>query len=911
MNAWHTRTIEETLRHFAVDAALGLSKPEAARRLAEHGPNELVDRGAKSRWRILWEQLTATMVLVLLAAAAVSIFLRDYKDTIAILAIVILNTVLGFTQEHRAEKALAALRRLAQPAVRLRRNGHVQTISAARLVPGDIVLLEAGNAVAADCRLIQAASLRAQEAALTGESEPVEKQVSPLTADELPLGDRNNMLFAGTVVTYGRGEAVVVATGARTELGRIAEMIQSIRAEPTPLQKRLDALGRRLAVAALVVVAVIFTLGLLRGEAVRLMLLTAVSLAVAAVPEGLPAVVTVTLALGAQRMLRRKALIRKLPAVETLGSVTVICTDKTGTLTESRITVTVLETSAGRLDLTPHLLRADGRAALEVLRERPAVTLLLVGGALCSDAHLESTPDDPREYTALGDPTESALVVAAARLHLLKPQLELALPRIAELPFDSDRKRMMTVHHFAANHRPASVAPAMRSLEHALAGAPLVAFAKGAVDSLLGVSTRVWTEGRMEPLDDDERTRILAAGERLAAQGMRVLGVAFRPLAEVPTELERAEAQFVFLGVVGMIDPPRPEVREAVVTCRQAGIRPVMITGDHPLTALHIARDTSLIEHGRVLTGLELARVSEGELAEVVEQVSVYARVSPSHKLEIVSALQSRGEVVAMTGDGVNDAPALKRADIGVAMGVTGTDVAREAADMVLLDDNFATIVAAVHEGRVIYDNIRKFIQYLMATNSSEIWVMFLAPLLGMPLPLLPLQILWINLVTDGLPALALAVEPAERDVMRRPPVPPGQSLFAGGVGWHVLWVGLLIAALCLGAGRWRWTLNDPTWQTLVFTTLTFTQMANCLAIRSRRDSLFTVGVFSNPALLGAVALTFVLQLVVVYTPFLQPFFGTVNLPGRWLGLSIALSAVVFLAVEAEKWLRRSGTRAT
>ncbi|HXE91006.1 MAG TPA: cation-translocating P-type ATPase [Terriglobales bacterium] len=906
MSAWHTRTSEETLRHFAVDAALGLTKSEAARRLAEHGPNELAERGAKSPWRILWDQLRATMVLVLLAAAAVSLLLRDYKDTVAILAIVILNTVLGFTQEHRAEQALAALRRLSRPSVRVRRDGRVRDVPAAHLVPGDIMLLEAGNAVAADARLIQVAGLRAQEAALTGESEPVEKQTDPLAVPELTIGDRSNMVFAGTTITYGRGEAVVVATGTHTELGRLAEMIQSIRPEPTPLQKRLDGLGKRLAVFALAVVAVIFALGLLRGEPVQQMLLTAVSLAVAAVPEGLPAVVTVTLALGAQRMLRRKALIRRLPAVETLGSVTVICTDKTGTLTESRITVTVLETSAGRLDLTPHLLRADDRTALEVLRERPAVTLLLAGGALCSDAHLERAPDEPREYTALGDPTEAALVVAAARLHLLKPQLEQALPRVAELPFDSDRKRMMTVHHVAAKHGSASVTPALHSLEHALAGAPLVAFAKGAVDSLLGVSTQAWNEGRMEPLDDDERARILAAAERLAAQGMRVLGVAFRPLPEVPSELERAEAQFVFLGIVGMMDPPRPEVKEAVATCRRAGIRPVMITGDHPLTALHIAHEINLIDRGRAVTGLELTRMSEAELAQAVEEVSVYARVSPAHKLEIVRALQSRGEVVAMTGDGVNDAPALKRADIGVAMGITGTDVAREAADMVLLDDNFATIVAAVREGRVIYDNIRKFIQYLMATNSSEIWVMFLAPLLDMPLPLLPLQILWVNLVTDGLPALALAVEPAERDVMRRPPVPPGQSLFAGGMGWHVLWVGLLIGALCLSAGYWRWSLNDPAWQTLVFTTLTFTQMANCLAIRSGRHSLFTVGVFSNPALLGAVALTLVLQLVVVYTPFLQPFFGTVDLPGRWLAFSVALSVVVFFALETAKRVARN-----
>ncbi len=909
MSDWYTLSAEETLHRVQVDAGQGLTQVEASRRLQQHGPNELEDRGTKSPWRILWEQLTATMVVVLLAAAGISLALRDYKDAIAILAIVVLNTVLGFTQEHRAERALAALRRLARPSVRVRRDGRVQDVAARTLVPGDILLLEAGNMVAADARLLDVGSLRAQEAALTGESEPVEKSTAVLPTTGLPLGDRTNLVFSGTVITYGRGEAVVVATGAQTELGRIAEMIQRVVAEPTPLQKRLDRLGRKLAGFALVVVAVIFTLGLLRGEPVQQMLLTAVSLAVAAVPEGLPAVVTVTLALGAQRMLRRKALVRRLPAVESLGSVTVICSDKTGTLTESRLTVTVMETSGGRVDLAEHSLRAGGAEAKAVLRQHPSVAVLLGGGALCSDAHLAPATDDPAEVTAVGDPTDAALVIAAARVGLAKPELERVLPRIAELPFDSERKRMTTVHR-AENHprKPAS-ADVLRELQPTLEGAPLVAFAKGAVDSLLYVSSRAWNQGRIEPLDEERRSRILAAHDHLAREGIRVLGVAFRPLTAVPAELERVEEDFVFLGVVGMMDPPRPEVKEAVRTCRDAGIRPVMITGDHPLTALNIAREVGILERGRALSGVELARMSTDELNAVVKDVSVYARVSPADKLAIITALQAHGEVVAMTGDGVNDAPALKRANIGVAMGITGTDVAREASDMVLLDDNFATIVAAVREGRVIYDNIRKFIQYLMATNSSEIWVMFLAPLAGMPLPLLPLQILWINLVTDGLPALALAVEPAERDVMRRPPVPPRQSILAGGVGRHVLWVGLLIAALSLGPGYWRWSLNDPAWQTLIFTTLTFAQMANCLAIRSGRDSLFTVGVLSNLPLLGAVALTFLLQLAVVYTPYLQPVFGTVHLPLHWLVLTVLLSALVFFAVEMEKWVARKHTR--
>ncbi len=905
MSDWHTLSVEETLRRTEVIADRGLTQAEAARRFALHGPNELEDLGTKSPWRILWEQLTATMVVVLLAAAGISLLLRDYKDAIAILAIVALNTVLGFTQEHRAERALAALRRLARPSVRVRRDGRVQDVPARTLVPGDILLLEAGNVVAADGRLLQAESLRAQESALTGESEAVEKATAALPSHDLPLGDRNNMVFSGTVITYGRGEAVVVATGTQTELGRIAEMIQGVVAEPTPLQKRLDRLGRRLAGFALVVVAVIFALGLLRGEPVQRMLLTAVSLAVAAVPEGLPAVVTVTLALGAQRMLRRKALIRRLPAVETLGSVTVICSDKTGTLTESRLAVTVMQTSSGRVDLAEHLLRAENSAAIAVLRQHPAVAVLLAGGALCSDAHLAPATDDPAKVTAVGDPTDAALVIAAARAGLAKPELERVLPRIAELPFDSERKRMTTVHRLQKEAPKPAAAEALRGLENTLDNAPLLAFVKGAVDSLLYVSSRVWNQGRIEPLDEERRSRILAAHDRLAREGIRVLGVAFRPLAALPAELERVEEDFVFLGVVGMMDPPRPEVKDAVRTCRAAGIRPVMITGDHPLTALNIAREVGIIERGRAISGVELSRMSEADLTTAVKDVSVYARVSPAHKLAIIQALQSHGEVVAMTGDGVNDAPALKRANIGVAMGITGTDVAREASDMVLLDDNFATIVAAVREGRVIYDNIRKFIQYLMATNSSEIWVMFLAPFAGMPLPLLPLQILWINLVTDGLPALALAVEPAERGVMSRPPVPPGQSILAGGMGRHILWVGLLIAALALGLGYWRWFLDDPAWQTLIFTTLTFAQMANCLAIRSGRDSLFTVGLFSNRPLLGAVVLTFLLQLAVVYTPYLQPFFGTVDLPLPWLALTVVLSVVVFVAVELGKWMGR------
>jgi Ca2+-transporting ATPase len=924
MRGWHHLSAGAVLAQLRSDADHGLSETEAVRRLAEHGPNELIERGMRSPWFILWEQLTATMVVILIAAVVVSAVLGDYKDAVAILAIVVLNAALGFTQEYRAERAVAALKKLAIPTVKARRGGRIQETSARELVPGDIVLLEAGNLVPADGRVLESANLRIQEAALTGESEPVEKDPRALLARDLPLGDRRNMAYMGTVVTYGRGLAVVTETGMDTELGGIATMIQTVRQEPTPLQRRLDQLGRKLAAVALAVVGVVFSLGLLRGEDARLMFLTAVSLAVAAVPEGLPAVVTIALALGAQRMLKRRALIRRLPAVETLGSVTVICSDKTGTLTENRMTVTVLDVAGHRVDLTEHLRRArpvldPGDDQPSVLTGQPALALLLAGGALCNDAVLVPDGDDPgagtdaRAHHTVGDPTEGALVVAAARLGLWKAELEKAFPRVAEVPFDSERKRMTTVHRvtaMAGSNLPGLDLSKLPTL--GIGSPPSVAFSKGAVDRLLDVSSQVCVDGQAVPLNGMWRERILAANDRLAQNGMRVLGVAFRPL-ESPGpggHGDSLERDLIFVGLVGMIDPPRPEVKDAVLTCRTARIRPVMITGDHSLTAQHIARELGIMVDGRTLTGQDLEGLSIEALQEAVKEVRVYARVSPEHKLKIVQALQARGHIVAMTGDGVNDAPALKKADIGVAMGITGTDVAKEAADMVLLDDNFATIVAAVEEGRIIYDNIRKFIKYLLTTNSGEIALMLLAPFLGMPLPLLPLQILWINLVTDGPPALALSVEPAERDAMRRPPYHPNENIFGRGMGRHILWVGVLMSLLSLGVGYWYWQTGDANWQTMVFATLTFSQMAHVLAIRSGRDSLFRIGLLSNTPLLGAVILTFVLQLAVIYVPFLQEFFNTLALPAGALALSLAVSSVVFWAVEVEKWLMRRSAEA-
>ena len=905
MADWYRKTRDQVVTLLKTDAEAGLDPAEVGQRLAEHGPNELVERAAKSPWRILWEQLTGTMVVILIVAALVSGFLGDWKDAVAIMAIVILNAVLGFSQEYRAEQAMAALKQMAVPTVKVRRNGQVREISARELVPGDIVLLEAGALVPADGRLLEAINLRVEEAALTGESEPVEKSARALERVDLPVGDRINMVYMGTVVTYGRGTAVVTETGMATELGRIADLIQTVEREPTPLQRRLEQLGRGLALAAGGIVAVVFVLGLLQGESVRLMFLTAISLAVAAVPEGLPAVVTIALALGAQRMLKRQALIRKLPAVETLGSVTVICSDKTGTLTENRMTVTVLDVLGEKQEIDTLLRKGVPVADAEVLPgERPEVRslgLLAKAAALCNDASLEATEDGG--YRAVGDPTEGALVVAAAELGLVKSDLDVRWPRVAEVPFTSERKRMTTVHRVAVTSEETD-APWCCGAH--------VAFAKGAVDSLLEISERVWSGDGEIPLDDALRQRIVAANDGLAAQGQRVLGVAFRPLnGDFDTSPEEASAdeaalerEMTFIGLVGMIDPPRPEVRDAVQTAKAAGIRPVMITGDHPLTARQIAWELGIGADDQPLTGQELARMTVDDLEEVVGAVAVYARVSPEHKLKIVQALQDRGQIVAMTGDGVNDAPALKKADIGVAMGITGTDVSKEAADMVLLDDNFATIVAAVKEGRTIYDNIRKFIKYTLTSNAGEIWVMLLAPLLGMPLPLLPLQILWINLVTDGLPGLALGVELPERDTMRRAPYHPQESIFGRGLGRHVAWVGLLMGLVSLGVGFGTWQGGWAHWQTMLFTTLTLSQMGHALAVRSR-DSLFKIGLLSNKALLGAVLLTFVLQLAVVYLPFLQGLFNTTALTLPELVLSLLLSTVVFWGVELEKWLLR------
>ena len=905
MSEWYQLEINQVIEKLQTEPKNGLSVSEAKNRLEKYGLNELVEKGAKSAWLILWDQMKELMVVVLLVAALVSILLGEYSDAIIILAIVVLNAFIGFSQEYRAEQAIAALKKLSVPNVQVRRGGHTIEISSLELVPGDIIRLETGGYVPADGRILEEVNLKIEEAALTGESEPVEKNSAAINSIDVAIGDRRNMAFLGTIVTYGRGTAIIVETGMNTELGNIADLIQGVEQEQTPLQRRLDHLGKILAVGALVIIALVVFLGLLRGESLEKLFLVGISMAVAAVPEGLPAVVAITLALGAQRMLKRHALIRRLPAVETLGSVTVICSDKTGTLTQNRMTVKLLDV-IGRSQDIETLVNSKGIVLhAELDAEQPpgerTLSLLVKAGALCNDAIMETEEDGTERI--IGDPTEGALIVAAQELGYSKALLESQLPRIGEVPFTSERKRMTTIHK-ADMERP--------MLEEGWRDIPYVAFSKGAADSLLRVCTQIWTGEAILPIEGEMEERVNEANTRQAQLGQRVLGVAFRPLNELPEKYteQTIENNMIFVGLISMIDPPRPEVKGAVAMARSAGVRPIMITGDHPLTAQYIARDLDIATNDRSLTGQDLTQMSVQDLEQVVNDISVYARVSPEHKLNIVEALQDKGHVVAMTGDGVNDAPALKKADIGVAMGITGTDVSKEAADMVLLDDNFATIVSAIEEGRTIFDNIRKFIKYTLSSNMGELMVMLIAPFLGMPLPLVAAQILWINLVTDGLPGLALAIEDSEKGLMKRPPWNPRESIFSRGMGWRILWIGSLMGLVSLGIGYIYW-LNDPegVWQTMVFTTLVLAQMGNALAIRSNKESVFTIGLFSNRLMVVAIATTFLLQLLLIYVPLMQRFFTTKPLTPRDLAIALVSSLVVFIAVEIEKWIRRMRDR--
>jgi Ca2+-transporting ATPase len=864
---WHQITIPHAFELLS-SSEFGLTSEEALRRLSDYGKNALDLKEGRTPFRILVRQFTDFMILVLVAAAILSGIIGDLKDTIVIGAIVVLNGVIGFIQEYRAERALEALQEMAAPVANVIRGGTTASIPAANVVPGDIVVLEAGGIVPADLRLIDCAQLRTDEAALTGESQPVEKITTPLPDGDLPLGDRRNIAYMGTLVTHGRGRGVIVATGTETEFGKIATMLHATEEVQTPLQRRLEHFGKRLALIALLVAGFIFVLGVLRGEPLVVMFLTAVSLAVAAIPEALPAVVTISLALGARRMVRKQALVRKLAAVETLGSVTVICSDKTGTLTQNRMSVERFY-CAGRFEKVP--------------RSDPAWNQLLLAMALNNDVRADAN-DSP-----VGDPTEIALYSAARRAGVHKLTMEESYTRVSELPFDADRKCMTTVH---------------RDPEGGL-----IAFTKGAAESLVARAVNQITPTGTVTVKAEE---VFHAAEEMAVLGLRVLAFAVRrwPATSLDLTPEALEKDLTIIGLVGMGDPIRKEAAEAIETCRQAGITTIMITGDHPVTAKAIAKELGVLqEHQSILTGRELAELAEEELAARVDSVLVYARVAPEQKLKIVRALQARGNLVAMTGDGVNDAPALKQAEIGVAMGITGTDVAKQASSLILLDDNFATIVRAVREGRKIYDNLRRFVRYAVTTNSSEILTMLIAPLLGLPMPLLPLQILWVNLVTDGLPGLALAVEPEEPNVMRRPPRPPRESVFARGLGVHVVWVGILMAALVVGTQVVALKSGFAAWQTMVVSVMAFSQLAHVLAIRSETESLFTQGLLSNKPLLGAVLFTVLLQLAVIYVPALNNLFSTQPLRSVELAWTLLAGSVILLAVEIEKWVRRKRQR--
>jgi Ca2+-transporting ATPase len=868
---------DEVAHRLATDPLVGLTADAARERLLAAGPNSLAERRADPWWRVLARQVTSPMILVLIVASGVVAAIGDLKDTVVILAIVVLNAILGFTQEYRAERAMAALRRMTSPSATVVRDGAPVGIPAADVVPGDVVVLAAGDLVTADLRLFEIHALRVNEASLTGESEPVEKVTEPLPDVSAALiADQRNLAFSGTAVTHGRATGIVIATGMATALGQVAELI-STGPGATPLQRRLGRLGGELAAVALAVCALVFVTGIVRGEPVETMFLTAVSLAVAAIPEGLPAVITVALALGARRMAGRHALVRRLAAVETLGSVSVVCTDKTGTLTENRMQVERVWTPTGTIRV--HGVGYDPAATFEPDPDDPAaLDALAAAGALCNDASLVAPPAADVAWTITGDPTEGALVALAARRGLDVGALRERHPRLDEIGFDAGRRRMTTIH--------------------ADGGCRLVVV-KGAPEAVL----------RRLADDDGARAAAHAAAEAMAADGFRVLAIAERREDPGSAANGDPESGLRLLGLVGIADPPRAAARDAIAACRAAGILPVMVTGDHPSTAAAIAGRLGLLDNGRtLLSGAELEVMSDSRLDADVDRIGVYARTNPEQKVRIVRAWQARGAVVAMTGDGVNDAPALRLADIGVAMGITGTEVSKEAADMVLADDDFATIVAAVREGRRIYDNIRRFLRYLLTTNSAEIWVMAAAPFLGLPLPLLAIQILWINLVTDGLPALALGVEPAHENAMARPPRRSDESILGAGLWSQAIRIGLLMAAVTLGlqagaiAAGWAW-------QTMVFTTLALLQLGNALAVRSTTLGLWQLGLGSNAALLVAVGLGAVLQFALIYVEPLRGLFETDPLGPAELIVVLVASTAGFLGVEVEKWWlrRRSG----
>ncbi len=953
--SWHALSAAEVLEQLKVRED-GLTAAEAASRLAQYGPNQLTEVPRPGFFRLLWDQFNNFIVILLIVASIVSAFLGEWVDASAIMAIVILNAVLGILQEQRAEQALVALKKLAAPEAHVLRDGRHMALSSQDLVPGDILFLEAGNHIPADLRLLDAMNLEIDEAALTGESLPVHKNASMKLERDVPLGDWRNTAFMGTTITYGRGRGVVTSTGMRTQLGLIASMLQSVENEETPLQRRLDQLGEVLGWGALTICALVFLLAVVKNTDLGLVgsagllayfrsaknelvnfFLVAVSLAIAAVPEGLPAVVTISLALGMGEMIRRHALIRRLASVETLGSATVICSDKTGTLTQNEMTVTRVWVDGQTVEVTGSgysrrgEFLGNGRSA-NLAKEYPAVLTALWVGALNNDADLEPLEGDPDSYRIIGDPTEGCLLVAAAKADVIHVNLNTAYPRLNEVPFDSERKRMVTVHDVLHPHAE-DPSPYYDSTKR---GWDVIAV-KGAPEVVLDLCSRYQTrEDKSRPLDADGKKKIMSANEQMTRDALRVLAVAYRDVPEAEKDVAALEKELIFVGLIGMTDPAREEVRPALSKAARAGIRTVMITGDYPNTARAVAETIGLLQPGhQVLTGADVDRMSEDVLRSDIRQVDVFARVSPEHKLRIVDALQAEGEVVAMTGDGVNDAPAIKRANIGVAMGITGTDVAKETADMVLTDDNYASIVDAVEQGRIIYDNIRKFVYYLLSSNVAEIMTIFLATLAGLPTPLTAIQLLWLNLITDGAPALALAMEKGDPDIMNQKPRPKDEPIinapmragiliqtiiqtsavltaFALGLFWelqslgHGLPPGVAPLAFLL---KFNWRSIDMsasfTAETMAFMTLSLCELFRSYTVRSEKNSIFTIGIFSNKWMQYAVGSSILLLLLVCTVPFLQTVFNTHFMSLReWL-VVLGLSLLPAICEEIIKLFQR------
>ncbi|HSJ56060.1 MAG TPA: cation-translocating P-type ATPase [Anaerolineae bacterium] len=924
--AWHTLSIEATAASLETDLDHGLTEAQVRQRRERFGPNQLREGPPRTFWQMLLDQFNQFLVLILIAAAVVSALIgwsefnrtgemTEFIDAAAIMTIVILNAILGVVQEGRAEEALAALKKMAAPNAQVLRNGHRVTVPSVELVPGDVVILETGNYIPADVRLVESVNLRVEEASLTGESVPVGKDARDTLPPDASLGDRHNMAFMSTVVTYGRGSGLVTGTGMQTQIGAIAEMIQSYEEEQTPLQVKLDNLGRTLGILTLIVSALVGIIGIVRDTQVGVlfsqgpgayfgleetvpnlveMFMVAVSLAIAAVPEGLAAVVTICLALGMQEMVKRHALIRRLPAVETLGSATAICSDKTGTLTQNQMTAVQMYVDRSLLNITGEGYRPEGEfldSGDQVgLAGYPGMRLLLRAGLLANDARLEHVDENGDVHWRIaGDPTEGAFVVAAAKAGYWKDELGKEYPRLEEIPFDSDRKRMTTFH------------PDPRYGGY-------VAYMKGAPDIVLDLSTHILEDGTIRPLTNERRSNVLEVNQALAGNALRVLGVAFRPLDVVPAnpQPDAWECDMVFIGLLGMIDPARPEVAPAIRTARHAGIETVMITGDYPNTAVAIAKEIGLLQEGDVaLTGAELERIDDDAFLDVVENVAVYARVSPQHKVRIVDALKSRGHIVAMTGDGVNDAPALKRSNIGVAMGITGTDVSKETADMVLTDDNYASIVSAIEQGRIIYSNIRKFVYYLLSCNMAEITILFLSMLAGWPLPLIPIQLLVLNLITDGAPALALGVEKGDPDIMDVKPRPVAEPIINREMVIGIVVQTIAITAAVLVAFRIGLANGEDHGRTMAFATLSISELLRAYTSRSERYSIFAIGVFSNKWMQWAVLASLIVLMAIIYVPFLDPVFGTTFLTLEDWAIMLPLILLPSVAAEINKWVLR------